>query len=59
MICSLRRKFILIAMPSLLGTMAVLCAAIGVGNYYAATNRMDRAISASKAPEFSILKQLR
>lgn len=45
MLCSLRRKFILIAMPSLLGTMAVLCAAIGVGNYYAATNRMDRAIS--------------
>lgn len=44
MIRSLRRKFILIAMASLIGTMAVLCAAIGVGNYYATTNRVDKAI---------------
>lgn len=44
MIRSLRRKFITIAMCSLLGTMTVLCAAIGVGNYYATTNRMDKAI---------------
>lgn len=45
MIRSLRRKFILIAMASLIGTMTVLCAAIGGGNYYAATNRVDKAIS--------------
>ena len=45
MIRSLRRKFIVIAMVSLLGTMTVLCAAIGAGNYYATTNRMDKAIS--------------
>lgn len=45
MIRSLRRKFILIAMFSLLGTMVVLCAAIGIGNHRAATNRADRAIS--------------
>lgn len=44
MISSLRRKFILIAMASLIGTMAVLCAAIGVGNYCATTNRVDKAI---------------
>lgn len=44
MISSLRRKFILIAMTSLIGTMAVLCAAIGVGNYCATTNRVDKAI---------------
>lgn len=44
MIPSLRRKFILIAMASLIGTMAILCAAIGIGNYYATTNRVDRAI---------------
>ena len=44
MIGSLRRKFILIAMASLVGTMAVLCAAIGVGNYYIATKRVDDAI---------------
>jgi len=45
MIRSLRRKFILIAMLSLLGTMAVLCVAIGVGDHVAATARVDRAIS--------------
>ncbi len=45
MIRSLRRRFIGIAMLSLLGTMAVLCTAIGVGNYFAAARRADRAIS--------------
>ena len=45
MISSLRRKFILIAMASLIGTMTVLCAAIGVSNYSATTSRVDRAIS--------------
>ena len=45
MIRSLRRKFILIAMASLIGTMAVLCAAIGFGNRYTTTRRMDKAIS--------------
>lgn len=44
MIRSIRRKFILIAMASLLGTMAVLCAAIGAGNRRATTNRVDKAI---------------
>ena len=44
MIRSLRRKFILIAMASLIGTMLLLCAAIGIGNYHATTNRVDRAI---------------
>ena len=44
MIRSLRRKFILIAMLSLLGTMAVLCIAIGVGNHFVTANRADRAI---------------
>ena len=44
MIPSLRRKFILIAMASLIGTMTVLCTAIGIGNYYTTTNRVDRAI---------------
>ncbi len=44
MIRTLRRKFIAIAMLSLLGTLAVLCAAIGVGNYLATSNRADRAI---------------
>lgn len=44
MIRSLRRKFILIAMTSLIGTMAILCAAIGISNFYAATNRVDKAI---------------
>lgn len=45
MIRSLRRKFILIAMTSLIGTMAVLCAAIGFGNRWATTRRVDKAIS--------------
>lgn len=44
MIRSLRRKFILIAMLSLLGTMAVLCIAIGVGNHFVTADRADRAI---------------
>ena len=44
MIRSLRRKFILIAMASLVGTMAVLCAAIGIVNYRFATGRADRMI---------------
>lgn len=44
MIRSLRRKFILIAMLSLMGTMAVLCGAICIGNYYAVAERTDRAI---------------
>ena len=44
MIRSLRRKFILIAMLSLLGTMAVLCAAIFAGNHYVVAVRADRAI---------------
>ncbi len=45
MIRTLRRKFILIAMLSLIGTMAVLCIAIGVGNHFTAAGRADRAIS--------------
>ncbi len=45
MIRSLRRKFILIAMISLIGTMTVLCAAIWFGNYYTTAQRMDNAIS--------------
>ena len=45
MIRSLRRKFILIAMTSLVGTMVVLCTAIGIGNHYITTNRVDHAIS--------------
>ena len=44
MIRSLRRKFILIAMASLLGTLTVLCAAVGVGNYLLTADRADRAI---------------
>lgn len=44
MIRSLRWKFIVIAMVSLLGTMAVLCTAIGVGNHYVTAHRVDRAI---------------
>lgn len=44
MIRSLRRKFILIAMASLIGTMTALCAAIGIGNYCVTTNRVDKAI---------------
>lgn len=45
MIRSLRRKFILIAMASLVGTMVVLCTAIGIGNHCITTNRVDHAIS--------------
>jgi len=44
MIRSLRRKFITIAMLSLLGTLAALYAAIGIGNYYVTAARADRAI---------------
>lgn len=44
MIRSLRRKFITIAMSSLLGTMTVLCAAIGFGNHFVFASRADRAI---------------
>lgn len=45
MIRTLRRKFLLIAMASLTGTMVVLWAAIGAGDHYITTKRMDRAIS--------------
>lgn len=45
MIRSLRRKFILIAVLSLLGTMVILCMAIGVGNHLVAANRADRIIA--------------
>lgn len=45
MIRSLRRRFILIAMLSLLGTMAALCTAIGIGNYVVEAGRADRALS--------------
>jgi len=44
MIRTLRRKFILIAMLSLTGTVALLCTAISIGNHYAVANRADRAI---------------
>lgn len=44
MIRSLRRKFILIAMASLIGTMALLCTAIGIGNHHITANRVDKAI---------------
>jgi len=44
MIRTLRRKFILIAMLSLTGTVAVLCTAICIGNHYAVADRADRAI---------------
>lgn len=44
MIRSLRRKFVLVAMLCLLATLAVLCAAIGAGNYTMTTNRIDNAI---------------
>lgn len=45
MIRSLRRKFILIAMASLVGTMVVLCTAIGIENHFITTKRVDHAIS--------------
>lgn len=44
MIRKLRQKFIAIAMASLLGTMAVLCAAIGIADYYMVSQRADKAI---------------
>lgn len=44
MIRTLRRKFILIAMASMIGTLIVLCAAISIGNHYVTINRVDRAI---------------
>ena len=44
MIRKLQKKFIVIAMLSLLGTMIVLCAAIGIGNYCITSNRADKAI---------------
>ena len=43
MIRTLRKKFIAIAMLSL-GTMTVLCATIGIGNYCVAASRADKAI---------------
>ena len=44
MIRTLRRKFIAIAMLSLLGTLTVLCGAIAAGNAYITADRADRAI---------------
>lgn len=44
MIRSLRRKFILIAMVSLVGTMAIFCLAIGIGNHYITTSQADHVI---------------
>jgi len=44
MIRTLRHRFILIAMLSLTGTVAVLCTAIWIGNRCAVANRADRAI---------------
>ena len=44
MIRTLRKKFIAIAMLSLLGTMTVRCATIGIGNYCVAASRADKAI---------------
>lgn len=41
MIRSLRKKFVFIAMASLLVTMALLCTAIGLGSHALATNRAD------------------
>lgn len=45
MIRSLRRKFILIAMVSLVGPMAVLCAAIGLSTAKAIVTRYKGRIS--------------
>ncbi|WP_295748980.1 HAMP domain-containing sensor histidine kinase [uncultured Oscillibacter sp.] len=45
MIRSLRKKFIAIAMASLLGTMTVLCVSIGAGTHWITTRRADWAIS--------------
>lgn len=55
MIRSLRRKFILIAMASLVGTMVVLCTAIAIGNHCIATNRVDHAISVLRQNNGSFL----
>ena len=55
MIRSLRRKFILIAMASLVGTMVVLCTAIATGNHCIATNRVDHAISVLRQNDGSFL----
>ena len=44
MIRTLRRKFIAIAMLSLLGTLIVLCGAIAAGNAYVTADRADRVI---------------
>ena len=44
MIRTLRRKFIAIAMLSLLGTLTVLCGAIAAGKAYITADRADRAI---------------
>ena len=45
MIRKLRRKFLVIAMLSLLGTLAFLVAAIATGNAILSANRADRAIA--------------
>jgi len=45
MISKLRRKFILIATLCMLGTLAVLCIAIGLSNYQATADRADLIIS--------------
>lgn len=44
MIRLLRRKFIVIAMLSLVGTLTVLCTAINIGTHYTNIDRTDRAI---------------
>lgn len=44
MIRKLRQRFIAIAMASLLGTMAILCAAIGIADYCMVSQRVDNAI---------------
>ncbi len=45
MISKLRRKFILIATLCMLGTLTVLCIAIGLSNYQATADRADLIIS--------------
>ena len=55
MIRSLRRKFILIAMASLVGTMIVLCTAIAIGTHCITTNRVDHAISVLRQNNGSFL----
>lgn len=44
MIRTLRRKFILIAMVSLIGTLTIICAAIAGGTYSGITQRADKII---------------